>query len=40
MLNEYPQEFDDFILKPLISSHPSNTVYLGVVIIPYVKGIS
>jgi hypothetical protein len=41
MLNEYPQEFVDFIMKPLRSNHPySDTIYQGTVSIPYVKGIS
>jgi hypothetical protein len=39
MLNEYPQEFVDSIMKPLRISHPSSdTIYQGTVIIPYVKG--
>jgi hypothetical protein len=40
MLNEYPQEFVGLIMKPSKSSHRSNTVCQGMVIIPYVKGIS
>jgi hypothetical protein len=41
MLNEYPQEFVDCVMKPLRGNHPSSdTVYQGTVIIPYVKGIS
>jgi hypothetical protein len=41
ILNEYPQEFVDSIMKPLRSNrHFSDTVYQGMVIIPYVKGIS
>jgi hypothetical protein len=40
MLNEYPQEFVDSIMKPLRSkSHSSDTVYQDMVISPYVKGI-
>jgi hypothetical protein len=38
MLNEYPQEFTDFIMKPLRSNCPSSgTIYQGTVIVPYVK---
>jgi hypothetical protein len=41
MLKEYPQDFVDSIMKPSRSSHPSSdTIYQGIVIIPYVKGIS
>jgi hypothetical protein len=40
MLNEYPQEFVDSTMKPLRSNCPSDTIYQGTVIIPYVKGIS
>jgi hypothetical protein len=41
MLNEYPQEFGDSIMKLSGSNHPSsNTTYQGTVIIPYIKGIS
>jgi hypothetical protein len=39
-LNEYPQEFVNSIMKPVRSSRPSETIYQGTVIIPYVKGIS
>jgi hypothetical protein len=39
MLNEYPQIFDS-IIKPLRSNYPSSdTIYQGIVIIPYVKDI-
>jgi hypothetical protein len=40
MLNEYPQEFVDSVMKPSRISHPSDTVYQDTVIIPYVKGVS
>jgi hypothetical protein len=41
ILNEYPQEFVDSIMTPLRSNHPSSyKIYKGMVIIPYVKGIS
>jgi hypothetical protein len=40
MLNEYPQEFVDSIIKPSRSNYPSYTIYQGTVIIPYVKGIT
>jgi hypothetical protein len=41
MLNEYPQEFADSIIKPLTRNRrPSDTIYQGTVIIPYAKCIS
>jgi hypothetical protein len=41
MLNEYPQEFADSIMKPSRSKHPSSDkIYKGTVIIPYIKNIS
>jgi hypothetical protein len=40
MFNEYPQEFVDSIMKPSRSNCPSDSMYQGMVIIPYVKGIS
>jgi hypothetical protein len=41
MLNEYPKEFVDSVMKPLVRNHPtSDTVYQGTVVIPYVKSIS
>jgi hypothetical protein len=41
MLNEYPQEFTDFVMKPLKRNHlSSDTIHQGMVIIPYIKGIS
>jgi hypothetical protein len=41
MLNEYPKEFVDFVMKPSARDLPtSDTVYQGTVIIPYVKCIS
>jgi hypothetical protein len=41
MLNEYPQEFVDCIMNASRSNRPSSdTIYQGMVIIPYVKGIS
>jgi hypothetical protein len=41
ILNEYLQEFVDPIMKPGRSKGPSSdTVYHGMVIIPYVRGIS
>jgi hypothetical protein len=40
MLNEYPQEFVDSIVKQLRSNCPSDKVYQGTVIIPYIEGIS
>jgi hypothetical protein len=40
MLNEYLQEFFDFIMKPLRSNHPSDTTHQGMIIIPYVRGLS
>jgi hypothetical protein len=41
ILNEYPQEFVDSIMKPMRSNHPSSDkIYHGMVIILYVMGIS
>jgi hypothetical protein len=41
ILNEYPHEFVDCVMKPSRSNRPSSdTVYQGRVIILYVKGIS
>jgi hypothetical protein len=41
MLNEYPQEFADSVMKPSRSNRPSSdTIYHDTVIVPYVKGIS
>jgi hypothetical protein len=41
MLNEYPQEFVDSIMKLSRSNSPSSdTVYQDTVVIPYVAGIS
>jgi hypothetical protein len=42
ILNKYPQEFVDSIMKPARSNCPSSdTIYHSmVIIIPYVKGIS
>jgi hypothetical protein len=41
MLNEYPQEFNDSIMKPSRSNRPpSDKIFQGTDIIPYVKGIS
>jgi hypothetical protein len=41
MLNEYPKEFVDSVMKPPARNRPSSdTVYQGTVIILYVKGIS
>jgi hypothetical protein len=41
MLNEYPQEFVDSIMKPSRSNRPSSDIiHQGTVIIPYVKSIS
>lgn len=37
MPNEYPQEFDDSIIKPSRSNRPSDKTCQGAVIIPYVK---
>jgi hypothetical protein len=40
MLNEYPKEFADSLIKPSRSNRPSSdTIYCCTVIIPYVKGI-
>jgi hypothetical protein len=38
MLNEYPQEFVDSIMKPSRSNRPSSTIHHGTVIILYVRG--
>jgi hypothetical protein len=40
ILNEYPEEFNDSIMKPGRSNCPSDTMYQIIAIIPYVKGIS
>jgi hypothetical protein len=41
ILNEYPQEFFDSIMKPGRGNCPSSdTIYQSTVIIPYVRGIS
>jgi hypothetical protein len=41
MLNEYPKEFVESVMKPLATNRPSSdTIYQGTVIIPYVKGTS
>jgi hypothetical protein len=40
MLNEYPKEFVDFVMKLSRSICPSDTIYQGTVIVPYVMGIS
>lgn len=41
LLNEYPQEFDESIMNPSRSNHPSSdTIYQNKLIIPNVKGIS
>jgi hypothetical protein len=41
MLNEYPQEFVDSIMKPSRSNCPySDTIYQGTILIPHVKVIS
>jgi hypothetical protein len=41
MLNGYPQEFVDSIMKPSRSERPpSYTIHQGTVIIPYIKDIS
>jgi hypothetical protein len=40
MLNEYPQEFVDSVMKSSTCNCPSYTMYQGTVIIPHVKGIS
>jgi hypothetical protein len=40
MLNEYPQEFIDPVMKPSRCNYSSSdTIYQDTVIIPYVKGI-
>jgi hypothetical protein len=39
MLNEYPKEFVDSVMKPSTRNPPSSdTTYQGTVIIPYVNG--
>jgi hypothetical protein len=40
VLDEYPQEFTDSIIKPSRSNCPSCTIYQAMVIIPFIKGIS
>jgi hypothetical protein len=41
ILNEYPQVFDDSIMKPGRTNRlPSDEIYHGMVIFPYVMGIS
>jgi hypothetical protein len=41
MVNEYPQEFADSIMKPSSSNRPSSdTIFQGTIIVPHVKGIS
>jgi hypothetical protein len=41
MLNEYPEESVDSVIKPSARNHPSSdTVYQGTVVIPYVRDIS
>jgi hypothetical protein len=41
MLNEYPKEFTDSVMKPSTRNHPSSdTIYQGIVIILYVTGTS
>jgi hypothetical protein len=40
ILNEYPQEFVGYIMKESRSKRPSDAVYQGTVIIPYVEDIS
>jgi hypothetical protein len=41
MLNEYPEEFVDSMMKPSRRNRPSlDTIYQGTFIIPHVKGIS
>jgi hypothetical protein len=40
ILNEYPQNFIDSIMKPERSNHPSDRLNHGTVIIPHVRGIS
>jgi hypothetical protein len=41
MLNKYPQEFSDSVMKLSGNNCPSSdTMYQGTVIITYVKGIS
>jgi hypothetical protein len=40
ILNKCPQEFLDPVMKPSRSNRPSDTIYQGTVIIPYVKDTS
>jgi hypothetical protein len=40
MLSEYSKEFVDSVMKPSARNHPSDTVYQGTVVVPYVKGTS
>jgi hypothetical protein len=40
ILNKYLQEFINSIIKPGRSNHPSDIIYDGTVIFPYVSGIS
>jgi hypothetical protein len=41
VLNSYPQEFVDSIMKPSRSNHPSSeTIYQGTVVIPCVQSVS
>jgi hypothetical protein len=41
MLNVYPKEFFDSVMKPSIRNCPSSdTAYQGTVVIPYAEGIS
>jgi hypothetical protein len=41
MLNEYPKEVVDSVMKPSANNCPSSdTEYQGTVVIPYVKGTS
>jgi hypothetical protein len=41
MLNEYPQETTDSIMKPSRNNHPSaDIIYQGMLIVLYVKSIS
>jgi hypothetical protein len=41
MLNGYPKEFIDSVMKPSTRNHPSSeTKYRGTVIVLYVKGTS
>jgi hypothetical protein len=40
ILNKYPQNFTDSIMKPGRSNHPSDRLNHGTVIIPHIRGIS